>query len=381
MVTNRWRGIVTFVLGLSVFFGIVWSAEELPTRISDETFWNLVTTFSEPEGSFPSDNFVSNELLYQHVLSDLTKTTKPGGAYVGVGPDQNFTYIVALRPRIAFIVDIRRMNMVEHLMYKALFELSADRAEFLSRLFSRARPADVDKDSSVEALFAAFRETEPDPKAYEENLQAIKRRLINDHGFHLIEADERQLEYIFSAFYIGGPKLTYGGPRFPAARFGNGRYMPTYEELMMEVDNDGEHRSYLATEGNFLELRQLEKDNLVIPLVGDFGGPTCIRSVGEYLKSHNASVSAFYTSNVEQYLFLGGDGWKKFYANVSTLPLDPKGVFIRALIKTDVGEYSASPTIRAGFRLETALYSIGDLLAAFDTGMIQTYYDVVQMGR
>jgi hypothetical protein len=42
-----------------------------------------------------------------------------------------------VKPKIAFIVDIRRQNLIEHLMYKALFELSADRAEFISRLLSR----------------------------------------------------------------------------------------------------------------------------------------------------------------------------------------------------------------------------------------------------
>ena len=65
---------------------------------------------------------------------------KPGGVYLGVAPDQNFTYIVATAPRLAFIVDIRRGNLLQHLMYKAIFELSVDRAEFVSRLFSKRRP-------------------------------------------------------------------------------------------------------------------------------------------------------------------------------------------------------------------------------------------------
>src|SRR5262245_51803203 len=112
------------VLALCFLLGIGWSAEQLPTRLTDEAFWKLVTDFSEPDGRFVSDNFVSNELATQHVLSDLTQDRKAGGAYLGVGPEQNFTYIAALRPKIAFIIDIRRQNMIEHLMYKALIELS-----------------------------------------------------------------------------------------------------------------------------------------------------------------------------------------------------------------------------------------------------------------
>jgi hypothetical protein len=39
------------------------------------------------------------------------------GVYVGVGPYQNFTYISALDPDIAFVVDIRRKNLLHHLLY------------------------------------------------------------------------------------------------------------------------------------------------------------------------------------------------------------------------------------------------------------------------
>src|SRR5205814_381591 len=78
-----------------------------------------------------------------------------GRVYMGVGPEQNFTYIVALKPKIAFIIDIRRGNLDLQLMYKALFELSKDRAEFVSRLFSRRRPDGLGPQSSVRETFAA----------------------------------------------------------------------------------------------------------------------------------------------------------------------------------------------------------------------------------
>src|SRR6266568_7693477 len=162
------------VLALCLLLGIAWSAQELPARLSDEAFWKVVTDFSEPGGRFVSDNFVSNELATQYVLSDLTQDRKASGAYLGVGPEQNFTYIVALKPKIAFIIDIRRQNMIEHLMYKALIELSADRAEFLSRLFSRKRPEGIGPDSSSEELFRAFDEIVPERELFYENLEAIK---------------------------------------------------------------------------------------------------------------------------------------------------------------------------------------------------------------
>src|SRR5438552_2388999 len=136
------------------------AAETLPSAISDAAFWKLVGDLSEPDGSFPFDNFVSNETPFQSVIPTLQAKIRPGGAYLGVGPEQNFTYIAALQPKIAFIIDIRRQNLVEHLMYKALFDMSADRADFVSRLFSRKRPSGLGKDTTAAELFRAY-ETAP----------------------------------------------------------------------------------------------------------------------------------------------------------------------------------------------------------------------------
>ena len=108
-------------------------ASALPARLTDAEFWSLVETMSEPDGYFRSDNLVSNEDTFQFVIPDLQRVVKPGGVYVGVGPDQNFTYIANLKPAIVFIPDIRRGNLHMHLMYKALMEQSADRADFLSQ--------------------------------------------------------------------------------------------------------------------------------------------------------------------------------------------------------------------------------------------------------
>jgi hypothetical protein len=229
----------------------------------------------------------------------------------------------------------------------------------------------LSKDATVIALFDAFRDVPPDPLAFQENLRAIKDRLIRDHRFRLTMEDEANLEYVFSAFFIGGPTLAYSRTNPPGV-------MPSYQELMAEVDTQGEHQSYLATEENFAVMRQFESNNLLVPLVGDFAGPTAIRSVSDYLKEHNTAVTAFYTSNVEQYLFRSEDNWKKFYTNVSTLPLEARSVFIRAIVKTRAGQISPVPVIRPGFsRLETALYPIADLIAAFNSELIHGYNDIV----
>ena len=135
------------------FFGGDW----WPRLFSDADFWRLSATMSEEGGTFHSDNFISNEGRFQVVIPELVSRVKPGGVYVGVGPEQNFTYIAAVRARLAFIVDIRRGNLLQHLLYKALFELSADRAEFAARLFSRPRPATLSAASTADEIFTALR--------------------------------------------------------------------------------------------------------------------------------------------------------------------------------------------------------------------------------
>src|SRR5262245_54756319 len=168
MLTIRRRTFLAVAMALFAFIGPLSltssplvATEELPKQLSDEAFWGLVTEFSESGGYFRSDNFVSNETTFQYVLKDLKKT-KPGGVYLGVGPDQNFTYIVALQPKMAIIFDIRRQNVMQHLMYKALIEMSSDRAEFLSLLFSRRRPENVGPKSTSEQLFDAYGSVVPE---------------------------------------------------------------------------------------------------------------------------------------------------------------------------------------------------------------------------
>src|SRR5918994_739348 len=171
--------------GVSLSLGSRVSTPTIPERIGDETFWRMVSDYSEPGGFFRSDNFVSNEITFQWVLPELAQSTRSGGVYLGVGPDQNFTYIVAMKPKIAFIVDIRRQNMLHHLLYKSLIEMSVDRAEFLSRLFSRPRPQGLDPSAGAAALFQAYANAAPDSGMFARNAAAVKEHLVGKHKFGL----------------------------------------------------------------------------------------------------------------------------------------------------------------------------------------------------
>jgi len=300
---------------------------ELPAALSDRDFWELSESLSEPNGQFQSDNLLSNEMVFARILPDLIARTKPGGVYLGVGPEQNFTYIAAMKPRMVFITDIRRGNLELQLMYKALFETSATRADFVSRLFTKKRPDGLTASSSATDLVNAFWDVPTgDEAAYAANLQAIDDDLTKTHGLPLSADDLAGIAGVYRAFYWYGPSMNYSANVALSTTPVNRGV--TYADLMMQTDSTGQGLSYLATEEKFEYLKDLERKNLIVPVVGNFSGPKALRAVGAYLRDHGATVTAFYLSNVEMYLRRAGT-WGDFCANVATMPLDDGSVFIR----------------------------------------------------
>jgi hypothetical protein len=348
--------------------------------VADAAFWRMFSDFSEPSGFFQSDNLVSNELTFPNLLPEIANRNSEQGAYVGVGPEQNFSYLAALKPRIAFIVDIRRQNAILHLLYKALFELSASREEFLSRLLSRPRPRHLNARSSVADLFAAFAAAPAEASRFEKNLKEVKKQLQKKHGFALTEEDLAALQYVYSAFFEAGPGLQYS---FGSSR--RGRPFPTFAELMTAVDAQGSPRSFLATDADYQVLRDLQRRNLIIPVVGNFGGGKALKSVASHLSARGFTVNVFYTSNVESYLFRSED-WRGFYDNLSTLPVDRKSVLVRSIF----GRYGfggpplpgATPQAPVPGRSESLhLDPIEDLVAAFLRGEISSYDDLIARSK
>jgi hypothetical protein len=372
------RSMVVLVLVIGLLLPsarVVTAADTLPAQISDEAFWKIIESFSEDGGYFTSENFSSNELGYQTLIPKLQLIVKPGGVYMGVGPEQNFQYIAGLKPKIAFIIDIRRQNMIQHLMYKAAFEMASNRADFLSVIFSRKRPEGLSGTSTPDQLFAAYRDASKDEMLAETNRQAIKDLLVKKHGFNLTEEDEITIDHVFDVFAAYGATLNYSSNIDGQGKAAPGRGGPNnvaYEDLMVVTDDNGVNRSYLASEDSFRFLKEMEARNLLIPIVGNFAGPKAIRAVGQYLKEHGAIVGAFYLSNVEQYLFRPPQGGSsihvQFYQSVGTLPLDASSMFIRSGSRVAGGR---------GGGLTPMMSPIVDILTDFKQDRINSQNDVI----
>ncbi len=337
----------------------------LPNELPGEIFFKMIEHFSEPDGSFMYENYLSNERSYQDPISSLRKAVKPGGVYLGVGPEQNFTYIAAIRPAMAFIIDIRRQNMLELLMYKALFAMAADRAEFLSLLFSRKRSETLDDRSTALDLFRVYATAKPDQEYFDNNLKRVKAQL------HLTKQDEKTVADVYRVFFSIGPDLSYSSMNSYAPAG------PSYTELMTLEDQTGMNWSYLASEENFRFVKDMQRKNLIVPIVGDFAGRKAIRTVAKYVKDHDARVGAFYLSNVEMYI-LSSPQWKNFCGNVAALPMDESSLFIRFLLGRYA--YAVSPN-GFGPRNVSVISPMIDVLTGVVKGYPPSYYDLIHASR
>jgi len=294
----------------------------LPDRLSDKDYWKLEQDISEPGGYFRiEDNYTSNEMEIGQLFALLRESRIAGDVYMGVGPEQNFTYIAAIRPKMAFIVDIRRQAIMQHLMFKAMFEMANDRADFISVLFAKPRPAGLDTSTSIQKIWDTYRTVASDSALRTKNYVKVVDRLTKTHGFTFTPDESEKLKAVFDAFYYYGPSIATRG-------LAGGRAGDFTDLTGFSNDRTGQPRSFLSSEDNYQFVKSLHEKNLIVPVSGDFGGPKTIRAIGAYLKEHRGTVRAFYVSNVEQYLFSDGKD-SLFYANVATLPVDSTSVFIR----------------------------------------------------
>ena len=338
-----------------------------PEKLTAAEFARLSRELSEPGGSFRSDNFTSNETSYLHIVQKMRELGATGGVYIGVGPEQNYTYIAKVRPRLAFLIDIRRQAIIQHLMYKAIFHLSPTRGEFLARLLSKPLPKEKPPTAAapLNELLALFEKLPTDDKAYEANLELIRKTIEQDFEFTLSEADQKSLAYVYQNFHDDGLGISYR----VESQWGSS-YFPTLKEILAGTDLKGQQGNFLATTDDYEFVREMHRKNLIIPVVGNFAGPKALGAIGDYLRKHSLTVTAFYLSNVEQYLFMDGifGDWAN---NVRKLPLTEKSLFIRA-----IAGRGPHPARINGHRLTTLLQRMTVFLKDFDEGLYPSYNDL-----
>lgn len=347
-----------------------------PERVTaDSAFAYEIARLSEPGGVFDTDNLISNEASYLHVLDQLRDLGVSGGAYVGVGPEQNFSYIAHLRPSVAYILDIRRDNMLQHLMFKALFALSRNRMEYLCLLFGRPAPDDLEAWTArdVSELLGYLERA----AVTEQSAVHARRALdgaIATFGVPLSARDTATIDRFHREFIRAGLSL-----RFRSAGRAPRFFYPTYRDLALERDRSGGRASYLATEEAFRVVQSLERRDLVIPVVGDFAGPHALEAIGRAVAERGERVSVFYTSNVEFYLFRSGV-FADFARNVASLPAAENAVIVRSLFHNTLGIVHPK-TVPGYYSTQLAQFFDVFLREAAGDGGYRGYWDLVTRGE
>ncbi|MCI0662222.1 MAG: hypothetical protein L0220_14225 [Acidobacteria bacterium] len=347
--------------------------EKVGSAINRQQFGNLIEMFSEPNGYFDTDNLISNEASYLHVLGKIRQLRFNGGAYIGVGPDQNFSYIAQVRPKIVFIIDIRRDNLLQHLLFKSLFELSHNRLEYLCLLFGKPVPADLQvwDARSIQEIVAYLDKTPASRELFEKTRAALLAR-VKSFGVRIEPAEFETISRIHTAFYDAGLDLKFTSRNRPP-RF----YYPSYRDLLLEKDLTGKLGNYLANEEDFRFLKSLEETSRIIPIVGNLAGDHALKNIARYLSERGERVSAIYTSNVEYYLMRGSreDDFTRFAENVKLLPRDDRSVMIRSYFN---GSWSyAHPQTVSGYHSTQLLQTIDSFVKEFSAGGYQSYSDLI----
>jgi len=340
------------------------------TSEQPEDFAQTIAALSGPAGYFDTDNLISNERSYLHAISDLRSANVHGGAYLGVGPGQNFSYIAEIDPEVALIVDVRRDNVLQHLIYKALFEAAPTRLEFLALLTGREVPTEPSR-WALEPLDSLLDRVDG-LAATEESAEAARRTVrdgIEGFPFALEPGDLATITRFHDEFIRYGLDLKFRShgraPQF---------YYPTLRELLREVDRDGVPASYVRSDAAYQRVRRLELADRVIPIVGDLGAPGALRAAGEYLRHMGVQVSAFYISNVEFYL-VRGQTFGTFIANLQDLPLDEGSVLIKSYFP---GGFGGSHPLRVpGYYSTQIVQSAEGLISGWEEGRTSTYWEIV----
>jgi hypothetical protein len=344
------RRLATYLCALVLFC--------LPARSLDRAeFATLVASLSEPEGYFDTDNLISNESTFLTVAGRLRALPR-GGVYLGVGPDQNYSYIAHLRPHLAFMVDIRRGNLLEHLLFRSLFAQSRNRLEYLGLLLGRALPADLAAWDQrpiadlVRYIDAAPRRPNPAPLA--------------DPGLPLSADDRKTITSFHQRFLADGLDLRFNSHgREPRP------YYPRLRDLVLATDASGQPASYLASEDDFRYVQRMHRENRIVPVVANLAGEKALRAIAAYVRRENLPVAAIYTSNVEQYLYRGGE-LARFAANLEAFPRTPSSLIIRS---------GMGPYARGNAYSDQLVQPLDGFLADFASGRLRSYADIIRASK
>jgi len=354
--------------------GVATRAAQASRVVADTTFAGTIARLSEAPGFFDSDNLISNETSYLHAVTKLRESGVSGGAYVGVGPDQSFSYVAEIRPTVVYMIDIRRDNMIMHLLLKALFERSRNRLEYLCRWTGRQVPVDVTAwdDRPIETVIARVDSLAPNDTVARAETDSVLAT-IRGYRVPLSDVDSATIRRFHSEFIRAGLDI-----RFTSTNRAPRYYYPTLRQLILERDLEGGQSSYLASRERWDFIKGLQARDRIIPVVGNLAGTRAFPAVGREISARGERLTALYVSNVEMYLWRDG-GFDVFAESAANMPHDPKAVIIRSVFG---GPYGQKHPLNQVPHVSTQLVQpLDDFAERLRRGGWSSYWEVVTLGN
>ncbi len=323
----------------------------------DRSMARVMLDLSEPESGPPADNLLTNEDSFARVAADVARLVPEGGVYLGVGPDQNFTYIAHARPRLSFILDFRRRNALVHLIHKAIMMLAPDRAGYLARLLARA-PRDRPGPPDAAGLVAAFDRVPLDRPRLADAIDRVASTL----GPLGVVAEPEWPELARLQARLAGPGLE---SRFLALPM-----YPTLGRLIGSPDRLGRPGHFLAADATYRSVRAAQLGDRIVPIVADLAGTVALPALAAWLRARSLAVSLVYLSDVEFFLLRAGRH-PALVANLARLPLLEGAMLIRASTRE-----IAHPERAPGDSSTTILRPLAPFLEAARGGRVRTLEDL-----
>jgi hypothetical protein len=260
------------------------------------------------------------------------------------------------------MIDIRRQNALQHFYFKALFQLSSNRLQYMERLFGkRIRHPNRNPESyGISDLLRAM-DASPSDRPFAEKKLAEALAAIQSWNSGLSSSDYESIRFIARAFMENGPDLKFTSfNRPPRAHY------PTYRQLLEETDSEGIQANYLAKEEDFRLIKKMHGENRIVPIVGDLAGPKALLHAGEELARRKLSMTCFYVSNVEFYLFRNGR-WDAYIRNLNGIPRTQNAFLIRS--------YASYPQLT--YYMQTAIVPVQEFLANEMAGKHNSYWNLI----
>ena len=267
-----------------------WVLQGLEPAGAKTRFAAQIERLSEAEGAFDTDNLISNERSYLDVIPALMSAGVSGGAYIGVGPDQNFSYIARIRPAIAYIIDVRRDNLLLHLLFKALFANARSRVEYASLLTGRVVPSPARRVDRRQRRTTSPRiSIRPSETAAQRDSCAsawsgrLRASACRFHGPTSIRSRA-------STVNSSTPACRSASGAMDVSRVSTIRRCGSFCWRPMPTDGPGatwRPRTRSSSCGT------LEARDAIVPIVGNVSGPHAMRAIASAIATRGERVSAF----------------------------------------------------------------------------------------